>query len=601
MSGPEALSLNEQAALGEAHPRERSQFTHLVRHYLERFFNHETAAPDGSAKARLILAAFAAGIPGLMVAVYLWPVYHPFRGWPPNHPSNGGPPPYWLQVNHHLFFVLYSFVVMGIVTVFEWDLFFPDLLDISVLGTLPIPTRRLFRARVAAIAIFIAGFLFDSNILAPLILPESIEPPSVARLIAGHVLAAFGAGLFAALFVVAFQSTLLALFGERLFRKLSLFVQGLTISALLIALLLFPVLSGAVPALLQSGSVCARWFPPFWFLGIYQRLLEGPSALPIYTQLAQMAWPATLAAAALMLIAYPLAYLRRVRCLIEGSVTRKARNPLARAAHPLIHLSIARAPIRRAVFHFIGQTLLRVPRYRIYLVLYCGVGLSVVTASVLRFNVMHNQLHIAISADGLRSAIAIIAFWIVAGLRSAFISPGNERGSWAFRIAHGNPPAFPIALDRLQAAKTWVMVCALAVTCAALLASRAIAPPELLNAAATAAQTLTVLALCLLLTDAFFLHVITVPFTGTPSSEEPNLAFTLLRYFTFFPVVVWLPIAVEPWIESKLWHFATAVIAIIAAHIGLRFCHHALVAAHCQQLPLEEDEEDFPMRLGLRY
>ena len=33
--------------------------------------------------------------------------------------TRGGPPPYWLQVNHHFFFVLYSFVAMGIVTVFR--------------------------------------------------------------------------------------------------------------------------------------------------------------------------------------------------------------------------------------------------------------------------------------------------------------------------------------------------------------------------------------------------------------------------------------------------------------------------------------------------
>ena len=76
---------------------------------------------------------------------------------------------------------------------------------------------------------------------------------------------------------------LLSVLGERLFRKLSLLIQGLSISVLLMLLLLFPVLSGAVPVLLQSGSRYAFCFPPFWFLGIYQRLLEGPSALPIYT------------------------------------------------------------------------------------------------------------------------------------------------------------------------------------------------------------------------------------------------------------------------------------------------------------------------------
>ena len=601
MSEAQVLSLNEQAALGEVVPPERSQFAHLLRHYLERFFNHETTSPDGSAKARLILTAFAAGIPGLMVAVYLWPVYHPFRGWPPNHPSDGGPPPYWLQVNHHLFFVLYSFVVMGIITVYEWDLFFPDLLDLFVLGTLPIPSRRLFRARVCAISIFIAGFLFDSNILAPLVLPEAIDPPSATRFEFAHVLATFGAGLFAAFAVLAVQSTLLAVFGERLFRKLSLLFQGLAISVLLVLLLLFPVLSGAVPALLQSGSTFARCFPPLWFLGLDQYILDGRSALPVYSQLAHIALIATLAAAALALIAYPIAYLRRVRQLIEGSVAQKTTNLLARIFDPLLHGAIVRSPICRAVFHFIGQTLIRVPRYRIYLVLYCGVGLSVVTASVLRLNVVHNHLRITISTDGLRSAIAIVAFWIIAGLRSAFVSPGNQRASWVFRIVHGNPPAFTTALNRLQAAKSWTLAAALVLTLTAQLTSRLIAASELLTAASTTAQLLVAIALCLLLTDLFFLNVTTVPFTGACSSQEPNLAFTLLKYFTFFPLIVLFPISAEPWIEQKLWHFTVAVAIIVAAHIVLHYRHRAIVATDCNRLPLEEDEDDFPMRLGLRY
>ena len=135
MSESQPLSLSAQAALSTAPRPQRSQFSHLVRHFLERFFNHETASPDGDAKTRLVQIACATGLPGFVVALYLWPIYHPLPGWPPGSKSHAAPPSYWLQVNHHLFFVLYSFVALGIATVFEWDLFFPDLLDIFVLKT----------------------------------------------------------------------------------------------------------------------------------------------------------------------------------------------------------------------------------------------------------------------------------------------------------------------------------------------------------------------------------------------------------------------------------------------------------------------------------
>jgi hypothetical protein len=601
MSEPEALSLNAQAALGAVHPPQRSQFQLLVRHFLERFFNHETASPDGDAKSRLILLAVGTGIPGFMVALYLFPIYHPFPGWPLNHPSNGAPPPYWLQVNHHFFFVLYSFVAMGIITVFEWDMFFPDLLDVFVLTTLPIPDRRLFLARVAAISLFIIGFLLDANFLAPLVMPAAIDPPNLTRLLTGHLLAVLGAGLFSAAFILALQGVLLSALGERLFRRVSLILQGLSISAMLMLLLLFPVLSGAVPAFIQSGNALVRFFPPFWFLGIYQRTLEGPSALPIYTQLAQTGCIALLATIAIAILAYPLAYMRRVRQLIVGSGARDTRGIISRPIDHFLHAMLLRSPVRRAVYHFISQTLLRVQRYRIYLVLYGGVGLSVVVASVLRLAVSRGQVQFEVSANGIRAAVAIVAFWTIAGLRMAFVSPGNRQGSWAFRIVHGRPAALDTTLHLMSAARDWTVVWAMLVTFAASLVFHSVAPAELLTWKATISMAIVAAGLCLLLADLLFINVKTVAFTGDTAREQPNLALTLLKYFTFLPIIVWLPVAAEPWIEQRLLHMVFGAAVVVVAHAALLWIHRRIIQEHCNMPGLEDDEEDFPMKLGLRY
>jgi hypothetical protein len=600
LSGPEALSLNSQAALGPVQPPERSQFSLLVRHFLERFFNHETASPDGDAKARLVLIACSTGLPGFMVALYLWPVYHPFPGWPPGHPGSGGPPPYWLQVNHHFFFVLYSFVVLGIATVFEWDMFFPDQLDLFVLTTLPIPDRRQFRARVAAISIFIVGFLFDANFLAPLVLPLSTDPPNPLRFLAAHLLAVTASGLFSAVFILALQGVLLAIFGECLFRRFSLLMQGISITVLLLLLLLFPVLSGVVPVLLESGSIYSRCFPPFWFLGIYQSVLEGTSALPIYTKLAQIGCAALFILAGVAILAYPLAYLRRMRQLVEGPGTHDTRNWVAQPLNKLFHATLVRLPVRRAVFHYISQTLLRVQRYRIYLVIYGGVGLSVVAVTILRITVMHRQVRMEASSDGIRSAIGIVSFWIIVGLRTAFVSPGNRQGSWIFRLVHGRPTHFLFAMPQLRATKLWVLIWTGFITIGVCLALRAIAPSELLTASATASQLLLAVGLCLLLTDIFFLNVKMVAFTGEPEREQSNLAFTVLKYFTFFPLVAWLPLAWEPWIEKSIQHFVIAATTIAAAHLALRIRHREVVQEYCNMPALEDYEEEFLMKLGLR-
>lgn len=601
MSDTRPLSLSEQAELGPVRQPERSQVSWLIRHFLERFFNHETASPDGDAKARLILIAFATGLPPFVVAIYLWPVYHHVIVFRQDHPLTDVPVPYWAQVNHHFFFVLYSFVAMGIVTVFEWDLFFPDLLDVYVLGTLPLAEHKVFLARAGAIGVLIFGFLFDANFLAPVVLPAATDPPYLASFVAGHIVAVAGSGLFAAAFILALQGMLLSILGERLFRRISLALQGLAVTVLVVLFLLFPVLSGIAPILLRSDVGAARWFPPFWFLGMYQRLLEGPSVLPVFAELAKIGWVAILAVGAAGLAFYPLAYLRRVRQLVEGASTRSTRSRMAAPLYGLLHTTLVRPPIRRAIFHFIGQTLLRVPRYRIYLVLYGGVGLSVVVATVLRFTIERQHLHAKVSADGIRVAIGIVAFWVIAGLRTAFVSSGNQRGSWALRIVHGKPPHFEAAMEQLQAPKVWVMLCGGVVTMAAVGAFRLVAPAELLGRSATAAQLLVAAGMCVLLTDAFFLNVTIVPFTGEPAGEQPNLAFTMLRYFTFFPVVTALSIASEYWIENSAEHFGIAAILIVVAHLWFRKRHRDVVRLDSSQMELEEGEEEFPMKLGLRY
>lgn len=432
-------------------------------------------------------------------------------------------------------------------------------------------------------------------------LPSAIDPPNLPRFLAAHLFAVFGSGLFAATFILAVQGVLLSILGERLFRKISLVMQSLSITVLLMLILLFPVLSGVIPFVLQSGATYAFFFPPFWFLGIYQRLLEGPSALPVYALLAQTGCMALILVAGLAILAYPFAYLRRVRQLVEGSGARSTRNRLGLPIVRLIHATLVRPPVRRAVFHFISQTLLRVQRYRIYLVLYGGVGVSVVAASILRLSVVHQQVSVEISSDGIRAAAGIVAFWMISGLRMAFVSNGNEQGSWIFRIVHGRPPHFNAAMEQLRAAKVWVLLWGLVVTCGTCLVFRVFAPDELLTLPATTSQLLVAAGMCLLLTDIMFLNVKIVAFTGERAREQPNFATSVLKYFAFVPAVASIPLILESWIEISARYFIFAAAAIAVIHLALRSRHRAIVREHCDMPGLEEDEKKFPLKLGLRY
>jgi len=243
---------------------------------------------------------------------------------------------------------------------------------------------------------------------------------------------------------------------------------------------------------------------------------------------------------------------------------------------------------------------MRVPRYRIYLVMYGGVGISVVIASVLRFTAAHDTLRVVVSSEGVRAALGIVAFWTAAGLRMAFISPGNQRGGWLFRAIHGRPPEYKVAMEELAGAKVWALVCTAGVTAVSFAALRAISPWQLVTWPATAAQIVTAAGMCLLLADVFFLKVTTVAFTGAPREQE-SLAFTMLKFFTFFPFVIWLPLVCEPWMERGVWNLTAAVAGIGASHLLLESKHRKVVREFCELIWPEDREEEFPMRLGLRY
>jgi hypothetical protein len=264
---------------------------------------------------------------------------------------------------------------------------------------------------------------------------------------------------------------------------------------------------------------------------------------------------------------------------------------MVRPLDKLLHVTVVRPPVRRAVFHFIGKTLLRVPRYRIYLVLYGSVGVSLVAATVVRFAVAHGQVHLEVAAAGIRAAIGIVPLWTIAGLHVAFTSSGNRQGNWIFRNVHGRPPQLATALEMFSAARVWAFAWSAIVTLTAVVVFRVISPSELLTLPATAAQLLVAMGLCVILADAFFLNVITVAFSGEPQGKTPNLALTVFKYLLFFPPVVSFAAVVPVWMGHSLARFLIVATGFTATHLVLQAGHHRMVKEYCEY-DMSQDEDD---------
>ncbi len=579
----EVLSLNVLAGKTAGDPEHLSSFRVLIRHFLDRFFGSELASVEGDSKTRLVQAVCVIGLPPLVLSLYLYTPYHL------PHVVRS----YWEQAGDHYFFVLYTMVAMGLVTIFEWDLLFPDLLDVFVLSSLPVKAIRLLLARVTAILLLIGAAILASSFLPPLVLPAATDPPALFRFLAAHCIAVVCSGMFSATLILSMEAILLAALGDRWFRRVSLWIQGFAAVALLSSLFLYPVVYGVLRGLILSGHERALWFPPFWFLGIYQRILGGTGEPPIFATLAQLGLLATGTTVMLTVSLYPLAWWRRTANLLTGGAKRERPRRASAPFHHAIHATLVRVPGGRAIWHFIGQNLLRVPRYRMVLVLYGGAGVAVMLSAALRIVVEHNRLGLAVSRDGLRAMVPIGAFWTVSGLRSTFLAPADQRGRWIFRTVQGKP-----AWPHVAAARRWVLLWSMLLTVS--LAALASAP-DFHPWRFAAVQGFAAVALSLLLTDAFFLNVRTIPFTGSQSSSATNLALLMIPYIGFFPAIVLFTTSAEPWLQASLLHLGLATVVAAAAHICLVRSHRTRIREQLQRIEADEDEEEFPLRLGLRY
>ena len=216
----------------------------------------------------------------------------PYHGFPP-YPLHR---PFWAQVGDHYFYVMYSFVVMGAATVFEWDLLFPDLVDVFVLSVQPIASRHLFLcesagARHLSRAWYCSGPAFSESSSCPWWLSclafsvTFLRTPrlsSRAECSPPRPFSRSRASCSTSSGRTSFDASRLCFRAHRLC-SCSPFCFCIRPS------------SRSLEPLLTSGAPAIRLFPPFWFLGIYERLLLGPSAPAIFHELARIGCYALLA------------------------------------------------------------------------------------------------------------------------------------------------------------------------------------------------------------------------------------------------------------------------------------------------------------------
>ncbi|MGD0799504.1 MAG: hypothetical protein ABR910_17445 [Acidobacteriaceae bacterium] len=479
----------------------------LIGHFFRRFFDNDTVQADGDTLTTVVRAVSIVAVPGLMVPFFLQTHYRNM--------------PLWEAIEVRYFFVLLSFVVMGAVSIFEWEMLFPDRLDFLVLSPLSLRPTQMLAAKAAALVGFLALFLVGCNLFAMLLLPAVGSGGFLHQMVA-HGAAVLLAGIFAASFVLALGGVLLCVLGATRFRMASPIVQMLSVTALALFLLQFAIYGDTLRALLSGPHGMARWMPPFWFLGLYEQLLEGDAAPAFAREMARYALRGTAIAAALVLLTYPTAWTRMRRMAVEGATSKRGQP--SRWIARLVH-SVIRRPGERAVFHFIGQTIARNNRYQVYLAMYCGTGLAFAVACAVTFHIAGGSVHPALSQEGLHAIVPFLLFWTIAGLRTAFAFPLNLAAGWVFRVTGAK------LAECASGARKWVFACAVAVMCCILAALRAAG----WDARHLLVQAVCGLCLCVLLIDGLFFSQEAVPFNQPRLPGRTNFPLMLTLYVGVLP------------------------------------------------------------------
>ena len=517
----------------------------LVVHFFRRFFDNDTLQVDGDTLTTVVRAISVVAAPGLVVAFFLQNQY--WRS------------PLWSTITDQYFFILISFVVMGAVAIFEWEMLFPDRLDFLVLTPLSLKPLQLLAAKALALIAFLALFLVSCNFFGALILP-ALRNGSFFRQFYPHLIAVLLAGIFAALFFLALGGALLCVLGAARFRIISPIMQMLSVTGLVLLMLQYAKYGDAMQALLSQPLGMAKWMPPIWFLGIYEQLLHGDAAPAFAREMARYAVRGTATAAVVVLLTYPMAWARMRKMAFEGAPSRRGQPSrwLARLVH-----GVVRRPGERAVFHFIGQTIARNNRYQVYLAMYCGTGLALAVTCAATFHVAGGSIRPALSDKGLHAMMPLLLFWAIAGLRTAFAFPVNLSAGWIFRIT-----GVPIG-ECTGAARRWVLLCAMGVMCCIVAALR-VAGWDMRH---LLVQAVCGLCLCILLTDGFFFFQQSVPFNRPRMPGRTSLPLMLTLYVGVFPPFIFWVIHMEMQMEKNLVKLLLLGFATMAIHAGLGVLH----------------------------
>jgi hypothetical protein len=365
-------------------------------------------------------------------------------------------------------FIAASIAISGLATLMVWDALAIEPRDAAILGPLPIPSRTITWAKLAAAVVFGTVLAVALNAVPSVLYPvfltlnmRGVGGAGLVGLIAGHTISVVMAGLFGFFGVLAVRGLLRLLIGERGFRRVSSVVQSALVVCVVTALLMAPTVRRPEVPRWVAGVTAAHWpvRPVLWYLGVNETLTghivaDAPvvlpprfsfvefaraqdeadraayrSVTPRLAALARTGWLSVLVAAALGV----LTFLWNNHRLPDQSVAAGTKSPVSAVVLRIVGWLTRRDPQAQAGFFFSWQTLTRSAPHRTIVAVAVAAG-----CTHLLMTLAAGTLH----ADDLRSmplglfgiSIAVLVP-LMAAVRYAVTVPSELAANWTIRMA----------------------------------------------------------------------------------------------------------------------------------------------------------------------
>ncbi|MBC7361753.1 MAG: hypothetical protein H5U06_05660 [Candidatus Aminicenantes bacterium] len=546
----------------------------LTRHFFRRLFLNETVFFEEQMIQKTIgiiaiLSIFPAYIADSLLFIYLL------------KPEKGTA---WAET---ALFITFIMLLIGLITLFEWEVMFLDRREFLNLMPLPLRPLTVFLAKFLSLVIFVGLFAVGINSFSSLIFAMYLSESrshglfSAVLLLLTHLLVMLAAGCFIFFSMALLVGLFNILLRGKLFQRLLDIIRfGLIVAHIFI--LYFFVLDTRwiqerfqnIQALKDSPTPFMMNFPPLWFTGLYQ-VLSG-NREPFFRTLASKALVSlTLVIAAFFLITL-ISYSRYLKKISPEGARHYRPSLFRKIIEPVLNFTILKDSVQRASFWFYHSVLTRSRMHRNKILTYFGLGMGltmIMLASTGRFFWKYQ-------AGNMLSLPLVLTFFLLVGAREASNLPANLPANWVFILSEGQDrwPYF-------SALRKWVFVELILPLYSALLIFYTL----LWDWRKAAAHCLYCLAFAVLLMEILFFQQRKFPFACSYLPGKSKIHFMWLVYVISFVAYILIP----RWMEPACIKIHYCLLSIYMIFFTLLYCIRFYYKTYFY-LKHEVMYEDFP-------